>query len=58
MDGYEVARRIRAMDGSIRLIALSGYGQSADRKRSAEAGFGLHLTKPVNADELEAALAR
>jgi signal transduction histidine kinase/CheY-like chemotaxis protein len=53
MDGYEFARALRERLGSgIRLIALTGYGTSADRKRSADAGFDAHLTKPVDLDRL------
>jgi signal transduction histidine kinase/DNA-binding response OmpR family regulator len=55
MDGYEVARRLRqipALEGML-LIALSGYGQSEDRKRSLEAGFDHHLVKPVATEQLE-----
>ena len=50
MDGYEVARRLRARpESSIRLLAaLTGYGQEQDRERSAAAGFDIHLTKPVD----------
>lgn len=49
LDGYEVARRVRASDAGrgLRLIALSGYGRPEDRSRSAEAGFDEHLVKPV-----------
>ena len=53
IDGYEVARRLRAKFGTaIRLIALTGYGQPDDRRRVIEAGFDGHLVKPVNPDEL------
>jgi two-component system, sensor histidine kinase len=53
IDGYEVARRLRAKFGeAIRLIALTGYGQTEDRRRVIEAGFDGHLVKPVNPDEL------
>ncbi|MGQ0750957.1 MAG: hybrid sensor histidine kinase/response regulator [Betaproteobacteria bacterium] len=54
MDGYEVARLIRAHPGlrTTKLIAVTGYGQNADRARSLEAGFDHHLTKPVDADKL------
>jgi CheY-like chemotaxis protein len=54
MDGYEVARRLRATPEMSRalMIALTGYGQDADRERSREAGFDYHLTKPVDLDEL------
>jgi len=53
LDGYEVARRIRARFGSRpTLIAVSGYAQESDRRRSREAGFDHHLAKPVNMSEL------
>ena len=58
MDGYEVARRIRARDAKVILVAISGYGQADDRQRALEAGFDAHLTKPVAPDHLLAALAR
>jgi CheY-like chemotaxis protein/anti-sigma regulatory factor (Ser/Thr protein kinase) len=58
LDGYEVARQVRARLGeSIRLIALTGYGQPEDRARALEAGFDLHLVKPVNPQQLSAVLA-
>jgi signal transduction histidine kinase/ActR/RegA family two-component response regulator len=58
MDGYEVARRLRAsVNPRILLIALTGYGQSDDQRRALEAGFDVHLTKPVEAERLEAAIA-
>jgi len=59
MDGYELARRIRAKANGhgIRLVAITGWGQDTDRQRSRDAGFDLHLTKPVDLDDLEAALA-
>src|SRR3954470_3842789 len=46
MDGYEVARRLRAAASGrrISLIALTGYGQPEDRRRAYEAGFDAHLT--------------
>jgi signal transduction histidine kinase len=48
IDGYDVARMLRTVSGGgSKLIALTGYGQNADRKRSAEAGFAIHLVKPV-----------
>jgi signal transduction histidine kinase len=54
VDGYEVARRLRAHPGTsgMGLIALTGYGQEADRKRALQAGFDVHLTKPFNAEHL------
>jgi CheY-like chemotaxis protein len=49
LDGYEVGRQIRAILGpSVRLIALTGYGQAEDRQRSRAAGFDAHLVKPVS----------
>jgi CheY-like chemotaxis protein len=49
MDGYGVARALRAEVGQpAALIALSGYGQEEDQRRAREAGFDLHLTKPVD----------
>jgi PAS domain S-box-containing protein len=55
MDGYEVARRMRKRPGlaGVRLAALTGWGQSEDRRRSAEAGFDYHLVKPVEPAVLE-----
>jgi len=58
MDGYEVARRIRSRRGAEPiLVAISGYGQADDRRRSLEAGFDTHLTKPVFPDHLSDVLA-
>ena len=50
MDGYEVARRLRADEtlAGLMLVAVSGYGQESDRRRSQEAGFDQHLVKPVD----------
>jgi signal transduction histidine kinase len=58
MDGYELARHIRKIspDRAIRLVALTGYGQAGDRKRSEENGFSIHLVKPVDMAALEEAL--
>jgi PAS domain S-box-containing protein len=54
MDGYEVCGRIRSQvwGGSIVMIAVSGWGQEEDRRRSARAGFNLHLVKPVDPEAL------
>jgi CheY-like chemotaxis protein len=59
MDGYEVARRTRAEpDGAeLLLIALTGWGNEEDRRRSREAGIDHHLVKPVDLDVLENLLA-
>jgi signal transduction histidine kinase/ActR/RegA family two-component response regulator len=54
VDGYEVARRLRATDGGkgMLLVALTGYGQPEDRRRASAAGFDAHLTKPVLPEQL------
>jgi CheY-like chemotaxis protein len=59
MDGYEVARRLRAQHGAagLRLVALTGWGQEHDRQRAREAGFDHHLTKPVAPTDLHALLS-
>lgn len=56
MDGFELARRIRELHPRIRLIAVTGYGQEHDRRRSAECGFARHLVKPVGLDTLVSAI--
>jgi len=58
LDGYEVAQRIREQTWgkSTLLIAVTGYGQEEDRRRSLEAGFDYHMIKPVNLVELEKTL--
>jgi CheY-like chemotaxis protein len=50
MDGYEVARRLRRQDGlrDTLLVALTGYGQEEDIRRSKEAGFDHHFVKPID----------
>ena len=55
MDGYEVARRIRANPElpHLVLVALTGYGQDEDRRTAFEAGFNHHLVKPISIDALE-----
>jgi PAS domain S-box-containing protein len=59
MDGYELARRLRDQLGPapLRLIAVTGYGQEADRVRAREAGFDHHLVKPIALDALVLLLA-
>lgn len=54
LDGFEVARRIRASDEGkhMRLVALTGYGDVADRQRAMESGFDAHLVKPIDPDHL------
>jgi signal transduction histidine kinase len=60
LDGYEVARRIRAQPWGrrITLVALTGWGQESDRRRSGEAGFDSHLVKPLDLDKLTDLLHR
>ena len=59
MDGYELARRLRAQGGRQPiLVAVSGYGQTQDRERSSAAGFDAHLTKPVDTNKLAELLSR
>jgi CheY-like chemotaxis protein len=55
MDGLEASRRIRALKNgrSIVIVALTGWGQEADRKRTRNAGIDHHLVKPVSIQELE-----
>ena len=59
IDGYEVARRLRAIPGleGVRLVALTGYGQPEDRARTRAAGFDAHLVKPVEFPALERVIA-
>jgi PAS domain S-box-containing protein len=59
MDGYEVARRLRAQPGmkAVVLAALTGWGQKEDRRRTSEAGFDHHLVKPLEIAALERVLS-
>ena len=58
MTGFEVAAELRRDPAtrSAKLIAVTGYGRDEDRKRSKEAGFDLHLTKPVDPAQLRSVL--
>lgn len=58
MDGYEVARQLRKLmtDYRVRLIAMTGYGQAADRANALQAGFDAHIVKPASADKIMRAL--
>jgi len=58
MDGYEVARRLRARKESagVVLVALTGYGQEEDRRRAQDAGFDHHLVKPIPPEAILAVL--
>jgi len=59
VDGLEVARRVRESDGGDRvfLVAVTGYGQARDRRETLDAGFDVHLVKPVEIDRLKDVLA-
>jgi PAS domain S-box-containing protein len=59
IDGYEVARRLRERSDMAKLVivAITGYGQEADRQHSKEAGFQYHLVKPVSLQDVEDVLA-
>jgi len=58
ISGYEVARRLRTIvSAPMKIVAVTGWGTETDRNRSAEAGFDLHLVKPVDESELMRLLA-
>jgi len=59
VDGYEASRRIRAQvpHRDVLLVALTGWGQAADRERSRQAGLDQHLVKPIDPEHLESLLA-
>jgi CheY-like chemotaxis protein len=59
MNGYDTARRIREQPwgSNIVLVALTGWGEDEDRRRSQEAGFDIHMFKPVDARTLKKLLA-
>jgi CheY-like chemotaxis protein len=58
MDGYELAARLRELPGlaGLSLIAVTGYSRKEDRRRTLEAGFHLHLVKPIDMAMLETTL--
>jgi PAS domain S-box-containing protein len=58
MDGYELATHLRKIPGlaNLQLIAVTGYGQESDRRRTREAGFQHHFVKPIDLAAIEAAL--
>jgi CheY-like chemotaxis protein len=58
MDGYELARQLRHIPKlkHVRLVAVTGYGEAADRRLSQEAGFDAYVLKPVSMQELESVL--
>jgi CheY-like chemotaxis protein len=59
IDGYELARRLRELPGleGIKLIAITGYGQTSDRERTSAAGFAAHLVKPVRLETVATLIA-
>ncbi len=59
MDGFETAKRIHANPEwkDIPLVALTGWGQEQDKQRTSAAGFAAHLVKPVNIEQIEAAIS-
>jgi CheY-like chemotaxis protein len=61
MDGYEVARRFRALSPfgpEMFLVALTGHSSDADKRRALQAGFDMHLVKPINLREIASVLAQ
>ncbi len=58
LDGYQVAQKLRAEFGpaQLRLVAMTGFGQSSDRDRALAAGFDSHLIKPARTDQIQRAL--
>jgi CheY-like chemotaxis protein len=58
MNGYDVARELRASPGSerVRLIAMTGYGQDEDRRRTLAAGFDAHYVKPLSVEDIDEVL--
>lgn len=60
LDGFELAKRLRALPAtaSSRLVAVTGWGEAADRQRGREAGFDEHIVKPLEFDQLRELLVR
>jgi two-component system CheB/CheR fusion protein len=59
MDGYAVAKALRAIGdlAPLTIVALTGYGQPEDRDRSRDAGFDLHVVKPITPEKLQEMIA-
>ena len=53
LDGYEVAEQLRMANEGVRLIAITGYGESEARERARKSGIEHYLVKPIEASELE-----
>jgi DNA-binding response OmpR family regulator len=58
VDGYTLARRLRAVERSCALVALTGFGHAEDRRRALDAGFDDHVLKPASLAQLEAVVTR
>ncbi len=60
LSGYEVARRFRGHEklASAMLVAVTGWGSDEDRRKASEAGFDVHLTKPIEMNAIESVLAK
>jgi signal transduction histidine kinase len=60
VDGYEIARRVRAEKAGLQppLVALTGYGRDEDRQRALESGFNAHLVKPIDTFHLERTVSK
>jgi CheY-like chemotaxis protein len=60
MNGYDVARQIRAdhPDAGIVIVALTGYGSDHDQRQAVGAGFDFHLVKPIDLTRLQALVAK
>jgi CheY-like chemotaxis protein len=56
MDGFELARLLRAQDAALTLVAMTGWGSATDRHRCAAAGFRAHLAKPAELERIESVL--
>jgi CheY-like chemotaxis protein len=59
LDGYETVKRIRQHRGNVHIIivAVTGWSRDEDKRRAYEAGFDLHVAKPMNSDKLKELLA-
>jgi CheY-like chemotaxis protein len=59
MDGFEIARQLRQKEtlSQVLIVAVTGYGQDADRHRTKQAGFDYHLVKPIDSAQLEQILS-
>jgi CheY-like chemotaxis protein len=56
MDGFELARLLRAQNDAMILVAMTGWGSATDRHRCKGAGFSAHLAKPADLEQIESVL--